>query len=274
MVKEAIITTDFERVVFFMVDNQYLLRGKCVISISIAFLLIAIGLIIVTDFSVNDFDYQIAYEYVNIKDMATTLVATKEDNSTIIDTLITKPATFSPVEEVSLPLLNNAAANLEQPRQIWYLPVENGVITSTPNYYHVALDITSSRGSNENIYPVANGTISSIYTDSAGAKIVTVLHLIDGVYYTSQYVHLASYAANIYVGKPVTINDCLGKMGATGIATGIHLHIAVVDCALFQPNDPNCADLNGFFNYARVRYNQGFVGLNSVMQVPWSWNSR
>ncbi len=83
--------------------------------------------------------------------------------------------------------------------------------------------------------------------------------------------HLSSYAQGLYVGRPVTINDAIGRMGMTGIATGVHLHLAVVDCKLFDSNDPYCKDLNGFFNYAKRRYNEGFNGLGSLINVPYSW---
>ena len=248
------------------------IKEKCIVSISIAFFIIAIGLILLKDINLNNINYEISYEYINIKDMATAAVATKKDTTSIISTLTKKEQ--SPAEEVALPLLNNTVATLPEPKQIWYLPVENGVITNYPYYNHVALDITSSRGYNENIYPVANGVISGIYSDSAGAKIVTVLHNINGVKYTSQYVHLSAYASDLYVGKEVTINDCLGKMGTTGISTGVHLHIAVMDCALFDPSDPNCADLGSFFRYANRRNSEGFSGLGNLMQVPSSWTSR
>ena len=76
----------------------------------------------------------------------------------------------------------------------------------------------------------------------------------------------------IYTGKYVTTNDVIGQMGRTGIATGVHLHITVVDnCALFDQNDANCKDLNSFFRYAKIRYNQGFSGLGSLIEVPNSW---
>mgnify|MGYP003296734419 CR=1 FL=1 len=41
------------------------------------------------------------------------------------------------------------------------------------------------------------------------------VNYIDGKYYSSQYVHLSWYAPDIYVGKKVTTDDCLGGMGAT-----------------------------------------------------------
>lgn len=254
--------------------NAYIIKGKCIITISMSLLMIAIGLILLKDLSNSNYNYKISYEYINIKDMATASVATKKISDAKINTMINPTTAYTPPQEVSLPTLNNTVPTLEEPKQIWHLPVEYGIITSNPNYSHVALDITSSRGSNENIYPVANGTISGIYQDSAGANIVTIHHVIDGVNYTSQYVHLSAYAPDLYVGKPVTINDCIGKMGTTGISTGVHLHLAVIDCTLFDPNDYYCSDLNKFFSYASTRYTQGFTGLGSLMSVPGSWNSR
>lgn len=255
-------------------SDAYIIKGKCVITISTALFLIAVGLVIFKDFSVNAEDYNISYEYVNIKDMATASVATKKDTSNIIDQLMNPTEVLPPAEEVALPLLSNTTPTLQAPKPIWYLPTDHGTITTYPNYSHVALDITSDEGYNANIYPIANGTVSGIYTDSAGAKIVTVHHIIDGVNYTSQYAHLSSYAPDLYVGKPVTINDYLGKMGTTGISTGVHLHLAVVDCTLFDPNDPYCSNLNGFFSYAKTRYNQGFIGLGSLLNVPGEWSNR
>lgn len=248
------------------------IKEKCIVNISIAFFIIAIGLILLKDINLNNVNYEISYEYINIKDMATAAVATKKDTTSIISTLIKKEQPTA--EEVALPLLNNTVATLTEPKKIWYLPIENGAITNYPYYNHVALDITSYRGYNENIYPVANGVISGIYSDSAGAKIVTILHNINGVKYTSQYVHLSAYTSDLYVGKEVTINDCLGKMGSTGISTGVHLHIAVMNCALFDPSDTNCADLGSFFRYANRRNSEGFSGLGNLMQVPSSWTSR
>lgn len=230
-------------------------------------------------------NYEINYEYINIKDMAQAKVTNKQKNSTILSSLLSNTErveqivpielpTNEKVQEVVLPAMENTEATMVTPRQIWYLPTEMGYVTQNPHYGHVALDIGSPRGSAENIFPVANGIISGIYTDSAGAKIVTVLHNIDGKKYTSQYVHLSTYASNIYVGKEVTINDSLGLMGTTGRSTGVHLHLAVLDCALFDSNDPYCSDLNGFFRYANIRLGQGYIGLGTMMNVPGAWSSR
>ncbi len=253
--------------------------------ISLVFVVCAIALQVTNNMSKEELYDDISFEYINTKDMAKTKLATKVDNQVdLIDSVFTG-STSSSVEEVALPKMNGfqevefagVQKIVEQqsvPKRIWYLPTEMGRVTQNPHYGHVALDITSPRGSNELIFPVANGKISGIYRDNAGALIVTVLHDINGKKYTSQYVHLASYAEGLYVGKPVTINDCLGRMGTTGYSTGIHLHLAVLDCALFDPSDYNCRDLNGFFRYANYRLGQGYIGLGTMMTVPGSWNQR
>lgn len=228
--------------------------------------------------------FELQYENINIKDMAMAKVSEKksssqEDTATSIFKIYKemKSGNYSTTEaptEVALPIRNNTLPTLQAPKRIWYLPCEIGTITSEVTYSHYALDITSPRGTAEAIYPIANGVISGIYSDRAGAKIVTINHTIDGKNYSSQYVHLSSYAPDLYVGKPVTINDYLGYMGRTGIATGVHLHLAVVDCSIFNPADNNCSTLNGFFRYGKQRLSQGFYGPYSVMNIPHSWSSR
>lgn len=252
--------------------DRYIIQGKCLITLSISILILATGLTIAPAFAKENLNFN--YEYINIKDMATATVSKKEDPNIIFKNLFASVEETKELKETSLPLLNNTVPTLPEPKQIWYLPTEVGRITQYPHYSHVALDITSYRGSAEHIFPVANGVISSIYTDSAGAKIVTIYHNINGQDYTSQYVHLSSYAPDLYVGKNVTVNDSIGLMGTTGRSTGVHLHITVADCHLFDQNDPYCKDLNSFFNYAKRRFNEGHLGLGSMINVPWSWNSR
>lgn len=252
-------------------------------KISIIILLVAFGLTYYKN-NIETKAYQLKYEIINTKDMAMANVAEKKQTETKENTNSVfqiykqmKNGTYeqkeSPVE-VALPARKNTVSTLSKPKRVWYLPTQMGTLTSSVTASHFALDITSPRGTAEPIYPVANGTISGIYYDSAGAKIVTVNHTINGKNYTSQYVHLSSFAPDLYIGKPVTINDYLGFMGRTGVATGVHLHLAVLDCSIFNNQDRNCSSLNGFFRYGRTRYYQGFRGLQSVMNVPTTWYSR
>lgn len=253
-----------------------------IIMFCIALIIVSLNLGMSTEVSNEKVSYNTSYKMVNTKNMATTKVSVKTGTgNTVVEEIkkITNPTqetTSSPkIEAISLKTTKEEIPVPKEPEKpIWRLPTEQGIITQYPSYGHVALDITSRRGIYETIYPIADGTISSIYLDFAGAKIVTVNHNINGTNYTSQYVHMSSYAPGIYVGQPVTTDTPLGQMGSTGISTGNHLHISVADCSIFDPNDQNCRDLNGFFRYLRARYTQGFRGLNSIIPVPWSWSSR
>lgn len=272
------------------------IKDKCLITISISFLLISTGLQLNTMLQ-KEVPYEISYEYVNIKDMAQAKVTNKVEKSPVQEPVIIPLTALllnnnqeeqekdkGELQEVELeenPNHQEEPIQEEQqpeeiflPPQVWYLPTEMGRVTQKTCYGHTALDITSPRAQGETIFPVANGIISGIYKDGAGALIITILHDIDEKKYTSQYVHLSRYAKDLYVGKPVTINDALGQMGTTGVSTGVHLHLSVMDCALFDPNDPNCSNLNYFFNYSNRRVNEGYFGLESMITVPEEWNSR
>lgn len=245
-----------------------------IIKASMIILVIAIVLFLTKETELDSKSFSLSYKSINIKNISTVEIAEKmgyQDANVYTETNKTKtevvetPQTQEP-EKVSNPVV------IQQPT--WRLPVERGTISSWPRYNHVALDITSPRGVYETIYPVADGVISGIYTDGYGGKVLTIHHVINGINYTSQYVHFSSYAPNLYVGKPVTINDSIGQMGATGWATGIHLHVTVLDCSLFESTDGSCSDTGKFLRYANKRYAEGFYGLSSLMQVPYSWYSR
>ena len=253
---------------------------QSIIILSLILLVISIG-IHLDEYNKSTETYTISYEAKNTKNMTKPNNAKKVSHPDLVDESVEKhQESLGVVEETkmdSLPMsVEQSSIDKEKSKKTltWHLPTENGSITTYPNYGHVAYDITSWRGTAETIYPVADGVISNIYTDSYGALIVTVLHEMDGVKYTSQYVHLSSYANGIYVGMSVTTNDPLGQMGSTGWSTGNHLHIAVLDCALFDPNDPHCSDLNGWSNYGKQRLSENFYGLGVFVYVPQSWNSR
>lgn len=272
-------------------DDKYIRRGKIILSISFVFLITAIGLFVVRNIDLSkDKDFTLAYETIDIKTMGvakvslkkaskdnifSTIVSALETNSTLTEVaLVDNKTTIEEPSKVVQTVAKTETPAPQPPKPTWRLPTEQGYITQYAHYNHIALDITSARGTNERIYPVADGTITSIYHDAYGAKIVTVNHYINGKYYTSQYVHLSWFASGIHVGQKVTTDTVLGGMGATGIATGIHLHLTVMDCNLYAANDPNCSTLGKFLNYGKIRVNQGFKGLDSLMGVPYSWYSR
>ena len=222
----------------------------------------------------NDNDFNLEYEYINIKDMAKASIAIKKEGNILNNIGTGQSLSEANMGRVTKEEIKKDSSEKTENKRIWYLPTEVGRITQNPSYWHFAHDLTSYRGTNEVIHPVANGVVSGMYRDAAGAIIVTVLHNVNGKNYTSQYVHLSRYEQGLYVGKPVTINDSLGYMGSTGNSTGVHLHIAVLDCALFSQDDPNCRDTNAWYKYGQKRYTEGFYGLWSLLDVPAEWYSR
>lgn len=260
-----------------MSNKKKQIRRQIIIFISFLFILFATYTQTKEVFKKTE--YKISYEYVNIKDMSPAKVQKKEESTNIFKTIFNKIKDNGLLKEHEILKKTTTKTNALQNESkkelnlVWKLPIEIGTITQYPSYYHTAIDMTSPRTYNEPIYPVARGKVSSIYTDEAGALIVTVLHNYKGQNITSQYIHLSRYA-DIYVGKEVTENDILGYMGSTGNSTGPHLHIAVIDCGLYVPGDTNCYDINSFYNYSRRRFNEGFVGIGNYINVPYSWNSR
>ena len=143
-------------------------------------------------------------------------------------------------------------------------PTQTGYITQEAyygaSYSHRAVDIGSKNGRREKIYPIADGTITSIYKDSYGALCLTIEHynLRDGKYYTSLYVHMSSYAPGLYVGKKITSNEYIGYMGDTGYAFGVHLHMEVFPCRLYNPSDSNCYKWSVYDAFAKKMLKNGY----------------
>ena len=271
------------------------LREKSVMLISIGLLLISTGLKVVEAYE-KETVYEIKYQSINTKNMSQANIIEKKDieetSMLAFTTLVKELPEQIELQEVEIPIIEVKEENKESEDNIiqvenveevdetivvenpWHLPTETGIVSQYPHYGHSAYDITSSRGSNEIIYPVANGVITNIYTDPAGALVITIRHNIGGQIFTSLYAHLSRYAEGIYIGKEVTYNDPIGFMGTTGYSTGIHLHLVVADCALFDSNDNNCKDLNSFFNYINRRVTEGYYGLGTHIIVQGAWTNR
>lgn len=167
----------------------------------------------------------------------------------------------------------------------FYRPTTTGYITGFMGYrdlsvagnnFHLGIDIGSDNKRNERVYPIAAGKIQRIYTDSYGAKMVLIYHYDanTGKNYSSLYVHLSSWSPNIYEGQTITPDQYIGYMGDTGFALGVHLHLEVADCRLYDLTDRNCYNWTHYAQYVEDRYNQGFHGAQSLLNLPSSWSSR
>ena len=163
-------------------------------------------------------------------------------------------------------------------------PTRTGYVTSEFGFrwgkLHRGLDIGSNKGTGEKIYPVANGKIIAKDFDNNGALILAIEHYssVKGKWYTSIYGHMSSYAPGMYVGKTVTSDQYLGYMGSSGYAFGVHLHMEVIPCRLFNFNDRNCSSWASYVSYANSLANNGFKGPRSLIGFPSgtynSWSTR
>ena len=163
-------------------------------------------------------------------------------------------------------------------------PTRTGYVTSEFGFrwgkLHRGLDIGSGKGSGEKIYPVANGKIIAKDFDNNGALILAIEHYssVKGKWYTSIYGHMSSYAPGMYVGRTVTSDQYLGYMGSSGYAFGVHLHMEVIPCRLFNFNDRNCSSWASYVSYANGLANSGFKGPRSLIGFPSgtynSWSTR
>lgn len=96
---------------------------------------------------------------------------------------------------------------------------------------HSGIDLTGPRGTP--IRAAADGVVVWAGRYYAYGNMVDIRHR-DGT--VTRYGHMASIARGIRPGEPVRAGATLGAMGATGRASGVHLHFEVrVDGAAVDP---------------------------------------
>lgn len=86
--------------------------------------------------------------------------------------------------------------------------------------FHAALDISTERG--RPVYATAEGVVASATYSGAYGNLVVIEHDFG---LTTRYGHLSRFAVRL--GDRVTRGDVIGYVGATGRATGAHLHYEV-----------------------------------------------
>ena len=113
-----------------------------------------------------------------------------------------------------------------------YLTVSDnytGYAFERPNIggYHHGIDLWHPNIYGAPIYPVAKGTIARIGWISGGGNAIYIYHNVNGVDYTTVYMHMSSFASGMYQGKAVTTDDVIGYVGNTGVSFGAHLHLGM-----------------------------------------------
>lgn len=126
-------------------------------------------------------------------------------------------------------------------------PIPKGIVTSGFGYrkdplgfsttsYHSGLDISdSSPAEGQPIYAIASGIVAHKTKWTCGGNVVIVYHSLNGVLYSSVYMHLLDITVEI--GDIVTANDIVGHMGGYSTSTahggydycttGAHIHLSI-----------------------------------------------
>lgn len=92
--------------------------------------------------------------------------------------------------------------------------------------YHHGVDFNPGNGAA--IFAIADGVVIA-HEDGYGGfgNYVTIQHLIDGDVVESTYAHMQRGSVPLVVGEQIAVGDFIGLVGATGQATGPHLHLEI-----------------------------------------------
>jgi murein DD-endopeptidase MepM/ murein hydrolase activator NlpD len=107
----------------------------------------------------------------------------------------------------------------------------NGWLTSTMGFrqdplnggadFHAGLDIAAEKG--RPVYATAEGTVKSAEFHSSYGNLIVLDH---GFGIETRYGHLSKF--DVAKGQQVKRGDIIGRIGATGRATGTHLHYEIL----------------------------------------------
>ena len=131
---------------------------------------------------------------------------------------------------------------------------------------HRGLDIAT--GSNDSVYSMLTGKVLQVgYTSSAGNYII--IYDDDpnsSTYgYATRYLHL-QFQPLLPVGTSITVGQEVGKEGATGTATGIHLHVEMQDISRWN--------WQWHSSYTKSDYLDPtvFMGIDNIQGTQWLYN--
>jgi murein DD-endopeptidase MepM/ murein hydrolase activator NlpD len=129
---------------------------------------------------------------------------------------------------------------------------------------HLGVDFGAPRGAP--VVAVSDGTVVSAAFTRGGGNTVTLRHTSG---YETQYLHLSSFGAGIRGGAHVSQGQVIGRVGATGLATGPHLHYVLkrngqhvnplAEHRRHPPGDPISAEHRVAFEKARAEAHNRFV---------------
>jgi murein DD-endopeptidase MepM/ murein hydrolase activator NlpD len=131
---------------------------------------------------------------------------------------------------------------------------------------HRGVDYAAPHGAE--VIAIASGTVVSATYDETNGRMVRVRHASG---YESYYLHLSAFGSAIRTGAQVAQGQVIGRVGATGLATGPHLHYGLRKNGMFvnplrehqhlPPGEPVAADALTAFYAERDR---ALVGLDAA----------
>lgn len=154
-------------------------------------------------------------DHKNIKKIFATYFAA----TAVIATFV--PQTTGAQVEAAESIVIESQTNLTTEKSMIY-PVGQIKLNQGYNIFHKAIDLGGNLGTP--IKPIMDGVVAYAGWDRSGyGNLVVLLHR-NGI--ESYYAHLSKI--EVTTGQSVNTNTEIGKMGATGHATGVHLHLEVI----------------------------------------------
>jgi murein DD-endopeptidase MepM/ murein hydrolase activator NlpD len=136
---------------------------------------------------------------------------------------------------------------------------------------HLGADFGAPKGAP--VVAIADASVVSARYTAGGGNTVTLRHA-GG--YESRYLHLSGFGAGVQAGKRVAQGQVIGRVGATGLVTGAHLHYEllrngrhvnpVAEQKRNPPGAPIAARDQAAFAARRAELDQRFVSAVSAPQ--------
>jgi murein DD-endopeptidase MepM/ murein hydrolase activator NlpD len=129
---------------------------------------------------------------------------------------------------------------------------------------HFGVDFGAPTGAP--VVAIADGVVELAGNTGGGGNAVRLRHASG---YESEYLHLSAFGSGIRVGAHVSQGQVIGRVGATGLATGPHLHFGLkkngehvnplVEQRKHPPGEPIPATLRAAFDAVREADRARFV---------------
>jgi len=93
--------------------------------------------------------------------------------------------------------------------------------------HHNGTDIVASSPDAHIRSFAAGKVIKAGYSATGFGNYVVIRHRIGRRHFTSLYAHMAKNSVTVRVGSRVVAGSVIGKIGTTGMSTGVHLHFEI-----------------------------------------------